>query len=424
MMESFDLTFLSVDLYDIGLLLSGLVILVAVILPRLFSRRSMLTAPMLYVAIGALIFLLPWAPTLPDIIDNVWLPKRLTELGVIIALTSAGLKLNRPFARETWKISWRLLAITMPLTIAATAVAGWWATGLVPATALLFGAVIAPTDPVLASTVQTTSPGKPDDSSVRVALTTEAGLNDGLAFPFTNLAIALAAAGPGSTDWIVGWLLVDVVYKIIVGTLAGAVSGWLIGALLFRLPATKHLAKTMTGVAVLSLTLVTYGAAELLSSYGFIAVFVAACVFRQFECSHEYHKTLHEVSEEAERVLAAVLMLLIGAYSVSGLMTHLTPSMWLLAAVVVFVIRPIAGMIGLVGTDLPRRKRGAISFFGIRGIGSIYYLAYGIHHTDFPGATVVWALVVAIVIISVIVHGITARPVMAWVTSESKRGKK
>ena len=425
-MEIFDLTFLSVDLYDIGLLLSGLIILVAVILPRLFSSRAMITAPMLYMAFGALVFLLPWAPTLPDIIDNVWWPKRLTELGVIIALTSAGLKLNRPFTRETWQISWRLLAITMPLTIVATALAGWWAAGLVPATALLFGAVIAPTDPVLASNVQTTSPDKPDDSKVRIALTTEAGLNDGLAFPFTNLAITLALAGLTPVDWIVGWVVVDVFYKIIVGTLVGAISGWLIGALLFRLPATQHLAKTMTGIAVLSLTLVTYGLAELLSSYGFIAVFVAACVFRHFESGHKYHNTLHEISEEAERVLVAVLMILIGAYSVSGLMTHMTPSTWLLAAVVVFVVRPITGLIGLVGTKLPRRKRWAISFFGIRGIGSIYYLAYGFHHAHFPGATVVWALVVAVIIISVIVHGITARPVMAWVTSVStgKRVKK
>lgn len=416
-MENFDWTFLSVDLYDVGLLATGLIILVAVILPRLVSARKMITAPMLYMAIGALIFMLPWAPRLPDIIDHVRWPKRLTELGVIIALTSAGLKLNRPYSRETWQVSWRLLAITMPLTIVATALAGWWAAGLVPASALLLGSVIASTDPLLASNVQISSPDKPDDSKVRLALTTEAGLNDGLAFPFTNLAVILALAGLTPVDWLFGWLLVDVLYKIIVGTLAGAFSGWLIGVLLFKLPATQHLAKTMTGVAVLSLTLVTYGLAELLSSYGFIAVFVAACVFRQLECGHQYHNTLHEVSEEAERVLIAILMILIGAYSVSGLMAHMTLSMWLLAAVVVFVIRPTTGLLGLFGTKLSMRERWAVSFFGIRGIGSIYYLAYGIDQAKFPRATTLWALVVAIIIISVIVHGCTAKPVMAWVTS-------
>lgn len=404
-----------VDSYDVGLLVLGMIILIAVILPRLVSDQRIITAPLIYMAVGAILFLLPWAPALPDLVDDVWWPKRLTELGVIVALTSAGLKLNRPFARATWKVSWRLLAVTMPLSIAAAAWLGWWIAGLVPATALLLGAVIAPTDPVLASDVQTTPPGQPDDSKTRVALTTEAGLNDGLAFPFTNLAIAVALVGLAPPEWLIGWLIVDVFYKIIVGALVGVVSGWLIAQLFFRLPATTGLAKTMTGIAVSSLTLVPYGFAELLSSYGFIAVFVAACVFRDVECNHEYNATLHDFAEEIERVLVAVLMFLIGAYAVTGIFGHMTLSMWAIALGVVFLVRPIAGLIGLVGSDLPLRKRLAISFFGIRGIGSIYYLAYGVYHAHFPEAMSVWAIVIAIVIVSVVVHGVTARPAMNWV---------
>lgn len=408
----------TVELYDVGLLVLGLIVLIAVILPRLVSDRLMVTAPLVYMATGALLFLLPWAPTLPDLVDDAWWPKRLTELGVIIALTSAGLKINRPFARTTWTVSWRLLAVTMSLSIAFAAWLGWWLAGLMPAAALLLGAVISPTDPVLASDVQTTAPGQPDDSSTRLALTTEAGLNDGLAFPFTNLAIAVALVGLAPSEWLLGWLIIDVFYKIIVGVLVGAVSGWLMAQLFFRFPATRGLPKTMTGIAVLSLTLVPYGFAELLSSYGFIAVFVGACVFRDVECSHEYHAALHELSEEFERVFVAVLMYLLGAYAASGLLGHMTLPMWGLVVCIVFLVRPISGLIGLVGSDLPRRKRLAISFFGIRGIGSFYYLAYGVYHAHFPEAMSVWAIVIAVVTISVFVHGITARSVMNWVATE------
>jgi NhaP-type Na+/H+ or K+/H+ antiporter len=413
-----DSGFFAAHLYDVGLLVIGLIILIAIIMPRLVSDRTLITAPLIYVILGAMFFLSPSAPALPDLVDDAWWPKRLTELGVIVALTSAGLKINRPFALETWAISWRLLAITMPLSIAAAAWLGWWAAGLMPAAAILLGAVIAPTDPVLASDVQTTKPGDPDDSRTRLALTTEAGLNDGLAFPFTNLAIAVALVGLAPSGWLFDWLIIDVGYKIIGGVLVGVVSGWVIGQLFFRLPATQARAKTMTGIGVLSLTLVPYGLAELLSSYGFIAVFVAACVFRGVECSHEYNIRFHDFAEEVESVLVALLMFLIGAYAVTGILGQMTLPMWGVAFGIVFLVRPIAGLVGLVGINLPRRKRFAISFYGIRGIGSIYYLAYGVYHADFPGAVSVWAIVITIVIISVVVHGVTARPVMTWSLTE------
>jgi sodium/hydrogen antiporter len=407
--------------YDVGLLLVGLILLAAAVMPPLLARRPLITAPLVYMLAGAFVFLLPWAPELPDLVEDAWWPKRLTELGVIIALTSAGLKLNRPFAWETWGISWRLLAVTMPLTIVAAAWLGWWAAGLVPASAILLGAVIAPTDPVLASDVQTTPPDQPDDSKVRLALTTEAGLNDGLAFPFTNLAIAIAIAGLSPSGWLGDWLMIDVLYKIGAGTVIGAVAGYLLAKIILDMSATEESARSMTGILVLSLTLVPYGLAELASSYGFIAVFVAACVFRQYECSHDYQIKLHNFSEEAERGLVAVLMFFIGAYAVTGIFQHMTPTLWLVALAILFVVRPAAGLIGLAGTGLSRRKRWAIAFFGIRGIGSIYYLAYGVFHAEFPGAMTVWALVLAVVIISVLVHGVTAQLVMRRVDPTSTK---
>ena len=193
LLHNTDFGFFNIELYDVQLLLVATVILAAAIAPRLTVNRF-LSAPMVFMLIGMTLFALPVDIHLPNLVDARW-PERLTEIGVLIALTAAGLKINHPFAWKSWELSWRLLAYTMPLTIVATALLGWWALGMVPATALLLGAVIAPTDPVLASEVQTTAPDSPDYSRTRVALTTEAGLNDGLAFPFTHLAIAVAAVG-------------------------------------------------------------------------------------------------------------------------------------------------------------------------------------------------------------------------------------
>jgi sodium/hydrogen antiporter len=411
-----DLSLFKPDLYDLGLLLVALVTLAAALVPRLVSGRWVVGAPLLFMAAGALAFAVPFEAALPDLVEETWWPKRLTELGVIVALTGAGLRLERPFAWETWRVSWRLLAVTMPLTIAAAALLGWWALGLAPAAALLLGAVIAPTDPVLASDVQTSPPGEPDDSEARLALTTEAGLNDGLAFPFTNLAIAVALAGLAPAGWLAGWLAIDVAYKIAAGALIGAAAGRFMAVLVFRLPIPAPLVKTMTGILALSLTLLPYAAAELASGYGFIAVFVAACVFRQVECDCEYLSLLHDFSEELERLLVAVLMFLIGAYAVRGALAALSPALALGAFALVFLVRPLAGIVALPGLGLPRAKQWALAFFGIRGIGSLYYLAYAIHHAPFPEAETLWALVLATVILSVLVHGVAARPVMAAVT--------
>jgi NhaP-type Na+/H+ or K+/H+ antiporter len=411
-----DTAFFAIQLYDVQLLLVATVILVAVIVPRLTTNRF-LSAPMVFMLLGIAVFALPVDIDLPNLEEARW-PERLTELGVLIALTAAGLKINQPFAWKSWQLSWRLLAFTMPLTIAATALLGWWALGMVPATALLFGAVIAPTDPVLASEVQTTDPNSPDYSRSRVALTTEAGLNDGLAFPFTNLAIAVALAGTDPANWLAGWLAMDVVYRIVVGALVGTVTGWLLAKVLFSLASSDFFT---TGSIALSLTLMPYALAELAAGYGFISVFVAACTFRQQESRHHYQQILHDFSEEMERILVAVLMFLIGAYIASGVLAPLTWESVAVALAVIFLVRPLAGMISFAGHPLPRWDKWVLSFYGIRGIGSLYYLAYAMHQADFPHAKELWAVVILILVISVIVHGLSAKPAMETLDRRTQR---
>ncbi|HSO42606.1 MAG TPA: cation:proton antiporter, partial [Rhodospirillales bacterium] len=243
----------------------------------------------------------------PDITE------RASELVVIVALMGAGLKLDRPPGFRSWALTWRLLGITMPLTIAGIALLGWGALGLPVASALLLAALLAPPDPVLASDVQVGPPGSGEEDEVRFSLTSEAGLNDGLAFPFTNLAIAVAALAAGESEgWLSGWLLEDVLWKITVGALVGWLVGKLLAHLTFRLPDRAKLSRTGDGFVALGITCLSYSLTELAHGYGFLAVFVTALALRHAERTHEYHETLHEFSEQLERLLMMLILVLFG----------------------------------------------------------------------------------------------------------------
>jgi sodium/hydrogen antiporter len=190
---------------DLTFLVAGLALLLAVVLPELVSRWA-LSAPIVLVAVGMVIGFTPLPDGMPlDPQENRAVIEHVTELTVIVALMGVGLALDRPLRlrdRSTWAAwspTWRLLAVAMPLCIASVALLGW-AFGLAPAAALLLGAVLAPTDPVLASDVQVAGPTTGDeeaeeDDDVRFSLTSEAGLNDGLAFPFVMAAVLLATEG-------------------------------------------------------------------------------------------------------------------------------------------------------------------------------------------------------------------------------------
>ena len=190
------------------------------------SERLPLSLPMVCIGIG---FVLVWTPFSPvtwvNPLENRYLTERLTEFVVIIALMGAGLKLDRPVSWRGWETSWRLVGIAMPLTIAGIALLGWTVLGLGVASALLLGAALSPTDPVLASDIQVGPPHSDNEDEVRFALTSEAGLNDGAAFPFVHLAIALAVSHTSGEPFFTDWFLVDVVWKIA----SGVSIGWLAG---------------------------------------------------------------------------------------------------------------------------------------------------------------------------------------------------
>lgn len=388
-------------------------------LPHLL-RGKPISFPVVYVGFGAIVFSLPLGLNLPDPFEYPVETERVTELVVILALMGVGLKLDRTVGWRQWMTTWRLLGITMVLCIAAFAWTGWALLGLSPVAAVLLGAVLAPTDPVLAADVQVAPPGEGDDDEIRFGLTSESGLNDGLAFPFSNLAIAVAAAYAGKDDWFSDWLLNDVIYKVGVGTIFGLLIGHFLAWLVFRVRlARTRLAQTGEGLAAIAITLTSYAITEMVNGYGFLAVFIAALMIRHYEKEHEYHKTMHAVADNVERLLMVMVLVVFGGVLANGLLAPLTWPAALAGLAFVFLVRPLAGIIGLAGMNVPFRHRAAIAFFGIRGVGSFYYLAYVLNRIDLAEGRLLWAIVGFVVLVSIVVHGISAVPLLRL--AEKKR---
>lgn len=432
----------------------GMAVVAGALLPILLKRRR-LTAPMAFVAAGLLIGLIPVDGRLNFVpVEHPRVVERLAEITVLIALMGVGLAMPRRLGRRTWRPTWRLLLVAMPPAIAAVALLGWGVAGLTPAAALLLGAALAPTDPVLASDVQVGGPkaalsaagqevddlddppraepqdppAEPDDEAdsdeVRFALTSEAGFNDGLAFPFVYLAMAFAVHSGWGGGWLGHWLWWTLAGKVLLGLVIGLGMGWLLVRLAFRFPHKElRLSEAGEPIVALGATCAAYGIAEVVGGYGFIAVFATGLGLRTFERTQEYHHHLHDFLGQLEHLLTWLILLALGVAIADGLFAELTWGGAVVGAALVLVIRPVFGWLSVQGTVLGPRERWAAAFFGVRGVGTIYYLAYALGRSEIGQGSQLWAICGFTIVLSVVVHGLTASDAMDRLDSLRRKHK-
>jgi NhaP-type Na+/H+ or K+/H+ antiporter len=421
---------------DIVFLVAGGGLLLAVLLPGALHRWAV-SAPLVLMGVGVLVGLTPLPDGLPiDPTASRATIEHVTEVVVLVALMGVGLAIDRPLhlrSRASWRswgATWRMLGIAMPLTIAAVAV-GAWSLGVSMGAALLLGAVLAPTDPVLASDVQVAGPSEDeeaDEREVRFTLTSEAGLNDGLAFPFVYAAILVAEDG-FSIAGLGTWVALYLVAKTVLGVVAGVVLGRLLAALAFRTPsAPLRVAERGDALFVLAALALAYGAGELVGGYGFLSVFCCALTIRAQERGHRYHRAMHDVTERLERLLTLFVLMMLGIGISRGLLGALDWRGVVIALGLLLVVRPLAGVVALRAhredvegcSGLTHRERLATAFFGVRGVGSLFYLAYAAGEVGGFDLDWLWSTVAFTVVASVVVHGVLATPVMRRLEADAE----
>jgi NhaP-type Na+/H+ or K+/H+ antiporter len=431
--------------------LIGLVLIVMALAGTVLARLPLSTA-MLYVLVGMAVspLALGWTGFGP--LTHTLLMERLTEVVVLVSLFTAGLKLSHGLGDRRWLLPVRLATTSMLVTVACITLVGWALLGLPLGAAVLLGGLLAPTDPVLASDVQVHEPG--DRDQLRFALTGEGGLNDGTAFPFVMLGLGLLGLHDlGPFGW--RWFTVDLAWAVAAGLGVGAGLGLATGRLVLYLRREHKEAVGLDDFVALGLIALAYGAALLLHAYGFLAVFASGVALRNLvqrqsssaeasrqaveqaaavpdrsvadaiavDPQHAPAYMAHAVlgfNEQLERIGEVAVVVTIGA--LLWAVPWQPESLWFVP-LLLLVIRPVSVAIGLLGTGTVGTRRLLIGWFGIRGIGSLYYLMYAVNHgLPPPLAERLTGLALAAVVASIVVHGVSVTPLMS-VYESRKRGR-
>jgi sodium/hydrogen antiporter len=398
-------------IYELLLLIGGVVVLVGAVLLSV-QRGRPFSAALVYLGIGVGAGLLLRAVGIAwyDPIEDAALFNRAAEIAVIVSLFGAGVKLDRRLTWPNWRTTVLLLVVAMPLTIGGMAVIGGWMIGMTAASAVLLGAILAPTDPVLAEDIQVGGPmqDEPEDEA-RFSITAEAGLNDGLAFPFVMLALFAYGRGFATIgEWWLEWLAADLIYAVAAGVLVGAVAGRVIAAATYGVLDRGWLANPFDAFIAIGAIFAVYGVTELVEAYGFLAVFAAGVAFRRFEATHEVNQRLHEVTLVIEKLAELSVLLLLGSVlPISGVLELGWPVL-IAALALIIVVRPLAVLISLLPSGLPWRQRLFMAWFGIRGIGSIYYLGFAFAILTPIDAEPLFSVVAVAIVASVVLHGVSS----------------
>jgi len=409
------------DIYIIELFVIGLLLLM-VTLGSGWIARLPLSFAIIYLLVG--IFLGPYGFGLiqlrRDEVFNAELLKRITELVVLISVFGCGLKIVRPLKLQVWDITTRLIIFLMPITIFALAAVGKLFLGMNWGEAILLGAILAPTDPVLASEVQLTD--TKDQDELRFGLTSEGGLNDALAFPFVYFGI-YALKDDNWENWFKQWIMVDLIWAIAAGIVMGIIVAKCIVWIDKKIQNNRPANELMEDFIAISTILLTYSLTEMVNGYGFLAVFVAGLVVQRSYRNSEKPLAQLEFVEQVEKLMEVGTILILGSILLFKPMLNYAMQSLLVISLLFLIIRPIGVWISTIGKrplDSRRRTfhpgtRWLFGWFGIRGVGSLYYLAYAFGHglKGEAGEQIAWITYTTIVV-SVIVHGITATPLMKW----------
>jgi NhaP-type Na+/H+ or K+/H+ antiporter len=373
------------------------------------------SASLIYLGLGALAALaiqvldVEWL----DPLDDAEVVEHVAEVALIFALFSSGLKLDRRLRWREWSSVVRLLVFAMPLTMAGIALFASQVMGLSLGAALLLGAALAPTDPVLAGDIGVGPPGDEDEHEPNFALTAEAGGNDGLAAPLVLLGVFVAEQG--GTEWLGEWLVADLLYACAAGLAIGVAVGWAAAWSVHVLRDRELLAPAFDGYHAIATALVIYGAAEVAGGYGFLAVFAGGLAFRRYEHGHELNGRVHHGAEQGEKFLELAAILLLGSLLSGEGLAEPGWSGWALSVVLLVLIRPAATLLSLLGGQVQGAPgRAFVAWFGVRGVGTLYYAATIVGAGALPGdeqRVVVWTAV-ACVIVSIVVHGVTGGPAL------------
>ena len=422
-------------------------LLIAMTLGGSFIARLPLSAAMLYLGVGVAISPVGLGLLKLDALKNAVLLERLTEVAVLISLFTAGMKLEFRRKDGRWRIPVQLATVSMVLTVAAVTALGVYVLNLPLGAAVLLGAILAPTDPVLASDVQVANPG--DRDRLRFGLTGEGGLNDGTAFPFVMLGLGLLGLHElGEGGW--RWWAVDVVWAVTGGLALGWLLGTLVGRAILYLRMRHREALGSDEFIALGLIGLTYGLALLSHTYGFLAVFAAGLALRRIdepqsrpapqlpagpeealspadqeasgaEAPAHMMRAVERFNSQLESFVEVAIVLAVGVLVAT---THFRTEVLWFIPVLFLVIRPVAVYIGLLGTPVKGAQRNLMGWFGIRGIGSLYYLLYAInHHIERALAQQLLSITLAVVVASVVAHGISVTPLMKRYEARKPRGK-
>jgi NhaP-type Na+/H+ or K+/H+ antiporter len=387
------------------------VLLVAIALLGRFLDRLPVSPAMIYLVVGFAL-----GPAVFDALElhplrELVLLGSISEIAVLIALFTVGVKMRVPVGDARWSLPLRLSTIAMLVSVAGVALVATWLLGLSWGLAIVLGATLAPTDPVLASDVQLRSPE--DRDSLRFALTGEGGLNDGTAFPFVFLGLGLIGfheLGP----WGARWIAVDLVW----GTVGGLGIGFLVGDGLARgvraLRAWRSDALVVDEFLLLGAIALSYGIALAAGALGFLAVFAAGLALRRADdlLSDPLQLTpsMLSVNEQLERIVEVAIVLLVGVMISTGYWSAVG---FVIAALLFFVIRPVAVWLSLLKARDTRASRRLIGWFGIRGIGSVYYVLYVVsHELEYRVAEQLLSCVFTVIAASIVLHGVSATPLM------------